>query len=101
MNMTAAMPKTRADMPSNSVPARRVQVSLAVLLPSDDVSTAGYAERAADARTVNQRANRGFHPCENQRSFASSLQRLFRLVSWCSFWCGSKAGLDTHFAPEE
>jgi hypothetical protein len=91
--MTAVTPKTRADMPSNSVRVRRAQASLAVLLPSDDVSMAGYAGRAADARTLVQRPSRVSHPCESQRSSASSLQLWLALVSWCSFWMwGARQG---------
>jgi len=52
-----------------------------VLSPNDGGSKEGYAERAADARTVDQRPSRGFRPCENQRSFATSLALLLALVS--------------------
>jgi hypothetical protein len=41
----------------------------------------GHVGRAADARTRGQRPSRAFHPCENQRSFASFLALLLALGS--------------------
>jgi hypothetical protein len=94
---SAVTPKTRADMPSNLVRGRRVQAYLGVLSPNDGGSKAGYVGRAADARTVGQRPSRGFHPYENQRSSASSPQRLVALVSWCSFLVWEKGRVGEAF----
>jgi hypothetical protein len=80
--MTAVTPETRADMPSNSVRIRRVQASLAVLLPSDDVSMADYVGRAADARIQVRQPSPNSHLSESQQSFASSLLLSLASVSW-------------------
>jgi hypothetical protein len=71
--------------PNSLVPGPYARGALGRWLPSDARCTEDRCAHAFDARSPAQRPSRGFHPYENQQSFAASRPTAFAWASYLHF----------------